>query len=233
MHPVALGRWIWIQIGSAPAGPKIAAILSVVESCRRLKFPVRDYPAAVLPGLADCPIQRLPELTPAAPKPSPTTLTADVAIGVPPASFSSADKTAGRSRRSQPPVARSRQPLISTKMKLRTKIHLSSPTANTFSTSPISCLNPPESNWECLANPNKAEPRLPQAIVRRLHPIISCLSAPDTFRPNPSIRAPSRSRAILRRSAKPALSPSLKTAFSPTTRVPPSPSSGRLTEAET
>ena len=26
-------------------------------------FPVRDYLAAVLPGLADCPIQRLPELT--------------------------------------------------------------------------------------------------------------------------------------------------------------------------
>jgi len=66
MRPVALGRRNWIHIGSAQAGPKIAAILSVVESCRRLKFPVRDYLAAVLPGLADCPIQRLPELTPAA-----------------------------------------------------------------------------------------------------------------------------------------------------------------------
>ena len=66
MRPVALGRRKWIHIGSAQAGPKIAAILSVVESCRRLKFPVRDYLAAVLPGLADCPIQRLPELTPAA-----------------------------------------------------------------------------------------------------------------------------------------------------------------------
>ena len=30
----------------------------------RLKLPVRDYLAAVLPGLADVPIQRLPELTP-------------------------------------------------------------------------------------------------------------------------------------------------------------------------
>jgi hypothetical protein len=45
---------------------KVAAILSVVESCRRLKLPVRDYLAAVLPGLADLPIQRLPDLTPAA-----------------------------------------------------------------------------------------------------------------------------------------------------------------------
>jgi transposase len=66
MRPVALGRKNWVHIGSAQAGPKIAAILSVVESCRRLKLPVRDYLAAVLPGLADCPIQRLPELTPAA-----------------------------------------------------------------------------------------------------------------------------------------------------------------------
>ena len=66
MRPVALGRRNWIHVGSAQAGPKIAAILSVVESCRRLKLPVRDYLAAVLPGLADCPIQRLPELTPAA-----------------------------------------------------------------------------------------------------------------------------------------------------------------------
>jgi transposase len=66
MRPVALGRKNWIHIGSAQAGPKIAAILSVVESCRRLKLPVRDYLAAVLPGLADCPIRRLPELTPAA-----------------------------------------------------------------------------------------------------------------------------------------------------------------------
>jgi len=64
MRPVALGRKNWIHIGSAQAGPKIAAILSVVESCRRLKLPVRDYLAAVLPGLADLSIQRIPELTP-------------------------------------------------------------------------------------------------------------------------------------------------------------------------
>ena len=66
MRPVALGRKNWIHIGSPQAGPKIAAIFSVVESCRRLKLSVRDYMAAVLPGLADFTIQRLPDLTPAA-----------------------------------------------------------------------------------------------------------------------------------------------------------------------
>jgi transposase len=66
MRPVALGRKNWIHLGSQQAGPKVAAILSIVESCRRLKIPVRDYLGAVLPGLADISIQRLPELTPAA-----------------------------------------------------------------------------------------------------------------------------------------------------------------------
>jgi transposase len=37
MRPVAIGRKNWIHVGSAKAGPKIAAILSVVETCRRLK----------------------------------------------------------------------------------------------------------------------------------------------------------------------------------------------------
>lgn len=39
---------------------------SVVESYRRLKVPVRDYLAAVPPGLANVSIRRLLELTPAA-----------------------------------------------------------------------------------------------------------------------------------------------------------------------
>jgi transposase len=64
MRPVALGRKNWIHVGSPQAGPKVAAILSVVESCRRLKLSVRNYLAAILPGLADLPIQRLPKLTP-------------------------------------------------------------------------------------------------------------------------------------------------------------------------
>ena len=50
MRPVALGRKNWLYIGSPQAGPKIAAILSVVESCRRLKVPVRDYSSTILPG---------------------------------------------------------------------------------------------------------------------------------------------------------------------------------------
>jgi hypothetical protein len=54
-----------LHIGSPQAGPKVAAILSVVESCRRLKRPVRDYLAAILPGLADLSIRRLPDITPA------------------------------------------------------------------------------------------------------------------------------------------------------------------------
>ena len=53
-------------MGSPQAGPKVAAILSVVETCRRMNIPVRDYVAAILPGLADISIQRLAELIPAA-----------------------------------------------------------------------------------------------------------------------------------------------------------------------
>ncbi len=65
MRPVALGRKNWIHIGSPQAGPKVAAILSVVESCRRLQVPVRDYFSTILPGIADLPIRCLPDLTPA------------------------------------------------------------------------------------------------------------------------------------------------------------------------
>jgi len=66
MRPVALGRKNWIHVGSAQAGPKVAAILSIVESCRRMAIPVRKYFGDVLPGLADVSIQKLHELTPAA-----------------------------------------------------------------------------------------------------------------------------------------------------------------------
>ena len=66
MRPVALGRKNWIHVGSQQAGPKVAAILSIVETCRRMKIPIRDYLAAILPGIADVSIQRLAGLTPAA-----------------------------------------------------------------------------------------------------------------------------------------------------------------------
>jgi len=66
MRPVALGRKNWIHVGSQQAGPKVAAILSIVESCRRLTLSIREYLGDVLPGLADLPVQRARELTPAA-----------------------------------------------------------------------------------------------------------------------------------------------------------------------
>ncbi len=66
MRPVATGRKNWIHIGSQQAGPRVAAILSVIESCRRMKIPVRDYLGDILPGLANTSIQRLAKLTPTA-----------------------------------------------------------------------------------------------------------------------------------------------------------------------
>jgi hypothetical protein len=53
------------QMPSPLAGPKVAAILSVVESCRRLQVPVRDYFSTILPDFADLPIRCIPDLTPA------------------------------------------------------------------------------------------------------------------------------------------------------------------------
>jgi transposase len=66
IRPVALGRKNWIHFGSQQAEPRIAAILSIVETCRRLQIPIRDYLASILPGLADLPASRIAELTPAA-----------------------------------------------------------------------------------------------------------------------------------------------------------------------
>ena len=55
-----------MHLGSKEAGPKIAAIFSIVESCRKLDVPIRKYLSDVLPGLADRSIQTLNELTPMA-----------------------------------------------------------------------------------------------------------------------------------------------------------------------
>ena len=66
MRGVAIGRKNWIHLGSREAGPKVAAILSVVESCRRQGISAREYLAAVLPGLSDVSIHRVAALTPAA-----------------------------------------------------------------------------------------------------------------------------------------------------------------------
>jgi hypothetical protein len=66
MRPIAIGRKNWIHLGSQEAGPKVAAIFSIVESCRRLGLPIREYLADILPGLANRSIQSLAQLTPAA-----------------------------------------------------------------------------------------------------------------------------------------------------------------------
>jgi hypothetical protein len=66
MRPIALGRKNWLHIGSAQAGPKVAAIVSIVETCRRLDIKLRDYLTDVLPKLGDWPAKRVAELTPTA-----------------------------------------------------------------------------------------------------------------------------------------------------------------------
>lgn len=66
MRPIAVGRGNWIHIGSEHAEPRVAAIFSVIESCRGLKILVRDYLADILPGLADAPRHSFAEHAPAA-----------------------------------------------------------------------------------------------------------------------------------------------------------------------
>ncbi len=66
MRPLALGRKNWLHIGSPEAGPKVAAILSIVETCRRLDINLRAYLTDVLPKLGDWPSHRVAELTPTA-----------------------------------------------------------------------------------------------------------------------------------------------------------------------
>jgi len=65
MRPVALGRKNWLHVGSEQAGPKMAAIISIVETCRRLDINLRNYLTDVLPKLGQWPINRVSELTPA------------------------------------------------------------------------------------------------------------------------------------------------------------------------
>jgi transposase len=65
MRPIALGRKNWLHVGSAQAGPKVAAIVSVVESCRRLGVPVKDYLMNALPGMNRRKLSEVAKLTPA------------------------------------------------------------------------------------------------------------------------------------------------------------------------
>src|SRR5882757_999512 len=65
MRPVALGRKNWLHVGSVQAGPKVAAIVSVVESCRRLGVSVKEYLLDVLPGMNRRKLSEVADLTPA------------------------------------------------------------------------------------------------------------------------------------------------------------------------
>ena len=64
MRPVALGRKNWLHVGSEKSGAKVAAILSVVESCRRIGVPVKEYLTEVLPGLDRRKVSEVSGLTP-------------------------------------------------------------------------------------------------------------------------------------------------------------------------
>jgi transposase len=65
MRPVTLGRKNWLHVGSTKSGPKVAAILSVVESCRRIGAPVKEYLLAALPGMNQRKLTEVAPLTPA------------------------------------------------------------------------------------------------------------------------------------------------------------------------
>jgi transposase len=66
IKPVAIGRKNWLHFGSKHAGPNIAAILSVIETCHRLKISTREYLLEVLPRLANGTTGDVPSLTPKA-----------------------------------------------------------------------------------------------------------------------------------------------------------------------
>lgn len=66
IRPLALGRKNWLHVGRPEAGPKMAAIASIVETCRRLDLSLRDYLKDVLPKLGEWSANRVGELTPTA-----------------------------------------------------------------------------------------------------------------------------------------------------------------------
>jgi hypothetical protein len=52
IRPITLGRKNWLHIGAPSAAPAVAAIISVVESGKRMGLNVRSYLSEVLPRLA-------------------------------------------------------------------------------------------------------------------------------------------------------------------------------------
>jgi hypothetical protein len=66
IRPLAVGRKNWLHVGSEEAGPRVAAIASIFETCRRLGINVRDYLLDILPKLPEWPMNRVAELSPLA-----------------------------------------------------------------------------------------------------------------------------------------------------------------------
>ena len=66
IRPLAVGRKNWLHIGSEEAGPRVAAIVSLFETCRRLDINPRTYLLDVLPKMPDWPSHRVGELSPMA-----------------------------------------------------------------------------------------------------------------------------------------------------------------------
>jgi len=64
MRPWALGRKNWLHVGSEKAGPKVAAIASVIETCRRIQIPATAYLLDILPGMARRPLSQVADFTP-------------------------------------------------------------------------------------------------------------------------------------------------------------------------
>jgi transposase len=64
IRPVPLGRRNWLHIDSEQAGSKIAPILSLSETCRRLGINACEYLLDVLPGLSEGDPREVAALTP-------------------------------------------------------------------------------------------------------------------------------------------------------------------------
>jgi len=66
IRPLAMGRKNWLHIGSEEAGPRVAAIVSVFETCRRFDINPRTYLLDVLPKMPEWSMNRVTELSPMA-----------------------------------------------------------------------------------------------------------------------------------------------------------------------
>ena len=66
MRAIALGRKNWLHIGDEKAGPKIAAILSVLATCQRSAFRLGNILLDVLPKLGETNTSEVKQMPPQA-----------------------------------------------------------------------------------------------------------------------------------------------------------------------